>query len=126
MGKCAYGKSLRTVVQTVRGRLGRYDLIYTMCCRKNCKTCYGETRAVDLPMGHGPYWYLTVQVRGVPRRLYIGKVLDTTKYMGPDGRVDWPAIVAAKKARSEARRLAAEAKRLGNVVKGVFPVGNVG
>jgi hypothetical protein len=49
--------------------------------------------------GHGPYWYLIVPGGYRPTRVYIGKTLDTQRYVRDDGEVDWAAIKAMKKER---------------------------
>lgn len=63
-----------------KGRI--YELRRNSCGKRNCRTCRGRDAR------HGPYWYLCVPYGGKWRRIYIGKDLDTTKYIGQDGKVD--------------------------------------
>jgi len=79
-----------TVSQRLRSRGYTYELLWVNCGKPACRSCNGESRAVDLPRGHGPYWYLLAPCRGRPRRLYIGKNLDTSKFINPDGSICWP------------------------------------
>jgi hypothetical protein len=77
-----------------------YELRYTICHRRNCTTCYGRQEDYCGPPGHGPYWYLCVVHARRWTRIYIGKTLDTTKFILADGAIDWATI----KARATARR----------------------
>lgn len=73
------------------------------CGKLNCTKCGGEGRRTP---SHGPYWYLCAMRRGQWHRIYLGKELDTTKYVTPNGQVDWKAVNEARKGR----KLATEEK----------------
>lgn len=82
--------SNRTVVSgsfTHRGR--HYEQRYVDCGKVNCQRCGG---AGARHASHGPYWYLCVPRGRRWTRIYIGKELDTTKYIGPGGSVDWSKL----------------------------------
>lgn len=68
-----------------------YEYRYNRCGKKNCHVCYHRQADYSGPPGHGPYWYLCVTHRGRWRRLYIGKELDTQKFVLPNGSIDWEA-----------------------------------
>lgn len=71
-----------------------YELGRTDCGKSNCSGC-------SLPMGrkasHGPYWYLCAVRDGKWKRVYLGREIDSTKWILPDGQVDWAAIDAKKR-----------------------------
>lgn len=74
----------QAVVQSFpfHGRI--YELRKNSCGRKNCATCGGSRPA------HGPYWYMCISRKGKWRRIYIGKDLDTTKFITADGKIKLP------------------------------------
>jgi len=87
---------------TVAGRT--YELRRNRCGKHNCRTCYGPHLNGEHRPGHGPYWYLIiVHPRGV-RRIYVGKELNTQKFLLPDGTLD----PAAKNIGLASRRAPAE------------------
>jgi len=66
-----------------------YESRLNDCGKINCQKCGGDgTRAPS----HGPYWYLCVNMRGKWVRIYLGKELDTKKYVTPEGQIDWEAL----------------------------------
>jgi len=71
----------------VAGR--HYEARLNDCGKINCRKCGGAGRRHP---SHGPYWYLCVMSRGSWRRIYLGKDLDTTKYVDPTGHIDWAAV----------------------------------
>lgn len=73
---------------THQGR--HYEQRLVNCGKPNCSRC-SPPGHVSRP-SHGPYWYLCAQRGKRWRRVYIGKELDTTKYVDIDGHPDWPAI----------------------------------
>jgi len=85
----------RTValVQSIAIDGRRYQERMTRCGKSNCSRCYHLNRSF---YGHGPYWYMMVKIDRSWRRVYIGKILDTTKFVDADGRPDLSAIAAAR------------------------------
>lgn len=73
-----------------------YESRLNDCGKANCKRCGGTGKRHP---SHGPYWYMCVMSRGSWRRVYLGKELDTTKYVNGNGTVDWDAV--RKKRRSK-------------------------
>lgn len=71
----------KAVVESFKFQDRVYELRLNSCGKQNCRTCSGREPR------HGPYWYLCVPWGGKWRRIYLGKDLDTTKYIGPDGKV---------------------------------------
>jgi len=76
-----------------------YERKYVDCGKPNCGSC--NTASGSFP-SHGPYWYLCVPRAGKWTRIYLGKECDTTRYITPDGQIDWQAI----KNKPKRRRLA--------------------
>jgi len=74
-----------------------YEARLNDCGKVNCSKCGGAGRRTP---SHGPYWYLCVQSRGQWRRIYLGKELDTARFITSNGRVDWDAIKAARKKKN--------------------------
>lgn len=63
-----------------------YERSLVDCGKANCSRC----RTPDGRAGsHGPYWYMCATRKGRWRRVYIGKNLDTARFVLPDGHVDW-------------------------------------
>ena len=63
-----------------------YERQLVDCGKKNCSRCRTPTGRAG---SHGPYWYMCALWQGKWRRVYIGKNLDTTRFILPDGAVDW-------------------------------------
>lgn len=95
------------IVRTIPVANRTYEQRFNLCHRKNCHTCYGRQPDYAGPPGHGPYWYLCVTIRHRWTRIYIGKELDTTKYVLPDGSIDWATLAQRKKDRLKRTRGAA-------------------
>lgn len=85
------------LVDSFRQGRRHYEHRLVNCGKQNCGNCNppGKTSAPS----HGPYWYLCAQRRGRWRRVYLGKNLDTTRYIDKDGFVDWDAL-ARRRARN--------------------------
>lgn len=94
------------VVQRVAVGVRHYELRYNRCGKESCTVCYHRQADYAGRPGHGPYWYLSVARGRKWVRLYIGKELDTVKYIGGDGEIDW-SLVKKKKVGSKASRAAA-------------------
>ena len=58
-----------------------YVLRYVSCRSARCKRCVGGP-------AHGPYWYMLVHGFGRRLTVYIGRNLDTTKYVTDGGNFD--------------------------------------
>jgi hypothetical protein len=65
-----------------------YEQRRNRCGRRNCRTCYGPPGDQGRRPGHGPYWYLILSTRRGIRRVYIGKNLDTARFINPDGSIN--------------------------------------
>jgi len=65
-----------------------YEQRRNRCGRRNCQRCYGPPGDQGRRPGHGPYWYLILSTRRGIRRIYIGKDLDTTRHINPDGSIN--------------------------------------
>lgn len=66
-----------------------YEQRLVDCGKIACTKCGGDGARHP---SHGPYWYLCVSRGKRWTRLYIGKELDTRKFIGPDGSVDWSRV----------------------------------
>lgn len=86
------------IVKTIVVGIRTYECRYNRCGKKNCRVCYHRSPEYCGPPGHGPYWYLCITQKGRWRRLYIGKELDTAKFIKPDGAVDWTWYKMRRKA----------------------------
>jgi len=86
----------RMVEQLVHVGKRIYERRFQLCHRANCGTCYPQPGARAARPGHGPYWYLLARRGGKLRRIYIGKLLDTARYVLPDGEIDWAAVRARR------------------------------
>lgn len=73
----------------VNGR--RYISRFADCGKENCKRCGG---AGVRRASHGPYWYLCVTIDGRWVQIYLGKNLDTTRFVTAQGNIDTAAIAA--------------------------------
>lgn len=102
----------RMIVQTVEVGRRWYEQRYQLCHKKNCQVCYGEHHGIDMPPGHGPYWYMVTWKWPKRVRIYIGKELDTGRFIQQNGEIDWAAIAARRKARG-ARKAAVGETELG-------------
>jgi hypothetical protein len=57
------------------------------CCHKTaCRSCFVSGRWIP---SHGPYWYLCLPLGRKWIRVYLGKHLDTNRFRGPDGKIDY-------------------------------------
>ena len=68
----------------------------TTCGKPNCRKCATQNEGVK---GHGPYWYMCISMNGRWVRLYLGKILDTSRYRFPNGIIDWPWVKSKKRIR---------------------------
>lgn len=75
----------QAVVESFRFHERIYELRRNSCGKSNCTVCDGSRPA------HGPYWYMCVSLKGRWRRVYLGKQLDTTKFVDKDGNLKLPA-----------------------------------
>ncbi|MBA7695814.1 hypothetical protein ES703_104453 [subsurface metagenome] len=66
-----------------------YEQRFNDCGKINCNKCGGSGPRHP---SHGPYWYLCVLAKGAWRRIYLGKELDTTRFVNDDGTIDWAAV----------------------------------
>ena len=88
----------RRTVRTIVDRGVTYEQRFNTCGKKDCRRCNGlETE----PVGHGPYWYFCVCVKGRWIRIYLGKNLDTARFRTPKGDIDWAAVFASRRRRKE-------------------------
>ena len=92
------------IVRSVPLKTRRYELRYVECGKPNCRPCTRVNPNSPIPPGHGPYWYLIVTTQGTKRSIYIGKELDTMKFITPEGWIDWDAIKARDRARRDRRK----------------------
>lgn len=88
-----------TVANIVTVADRRYEQRFQQCHKINCSVCNGTISPNDQPQGHGPYWYLCFTLKGEWKRIYIGKNLDTQKFINADGSLDFAAIEARRTAR---------------------------
>ena len=57
------------------------------CCHKAlCHSCLVNGRWIP---SHGPYWYMCLPLGRRWIRVYLGKHLDTNRFRGKDGKVDY-------------------------------------
>jgi len=94
----------------LRVGLRTYELRYNRCHKKTCTVCYGRQFDYAGPPGHGPYWYLCFTHGSKWVRLYIGKILDTKKFIADDGGIDWDQVLDHRRARLITARNAAAAR----------------
>jgi len=92
-------------IQTVTLHNRSYELRLTRCGKRNCRVCYDRPPNSWRPPGHGPYWYLAFSsgINQQWRRIYIGKTLDTARFITPEGQIDFAAIDAARRVRRNKR-----------------------
>lgn len=74
----------KAVVESFRFHGRIYELRRNSCGKSNCTVCDGNRPA------HGPYWYVCISRRGRWRRVYIGKELDTSKFVNAAGVLEVP------------------------------------
>lgn len=74
----------KAVVESFRFHGRIYELRKNSCGKKNCTVCDGSRPA------HGPYWYVCISRHGRWRRVYIGKDLDTAKFVNDQGLLEIP------------------------------------
>lgn len=77
------------VVTVFREGRRTYERRYVDCGKTNCRRC---TTAAGRIASHGPYWYLCFARRGKWYRVYLGKILDTSRFITSAGDIDWNAI----------------------------------
>jgi hypothetical protein len=77
-----------------------YEQRYTCCHKENCKSCNPPNPDFSGPIGHGPYWYLCFRHGKGWTRVYLGKVLNTLKFVLADGSIDFESILAARARRA--------------------------
>lgn len=73
-----------------------YESRLVNCGKVNCQKCGGSGPRHP---SHGPYWYLCITHNGRWYRIYLGKDLDTTRFVTDRGNVDWPAIRAKRNSK---------------------------
>jgi hypothetical protein len=57
------------------------------CCHKVlCRSCFVHGKWIP---SHGPYWYLCLPLGHRWIRVYLGKHLNTNRFRGPDGKIDY-------------------------------------
>lgn len=91
------------VVATLHVGTRLYEQRMNRCGKTNCRVCGPRESESDRRPGHGPYWYLCVTRGSKWVRVYIGRELDTQRFVGKDGQVDWGQIRALRKEREERR-----------------------
>jgi hypothetical protein len=77
------------VLSTFKQAGRTYEQRLTDCGKPNCLRCGGSGPRVA---SHGPYWYLCVLMNHHWVRIYLGRELDTKRYIAPDGQIDWEAL----------------------------------
>ena len=93
------------VVQQVTVGIRLYEQRYTRCCKVNCRTCYGRQPDFCGAPGHGPYWYLCYRTDRGWQRVYIGKDLNTEKFILEDGSINHHELAGRRHARIRERDL---------------------
>ena len=75
----------------VRFRQGErvYEQTLVSCGKSGCWCRGRDGREIG---GHGPYWYLCGAQKGRWRKVYLGLTLNTSRYVTPDGLVDWAMV----------------------------------
>jgi hypothetical protein len=92
------------VLQVIDVGERHYELRYNRCGKSNCRVCVGAKELRPGPPGHGPYWYLCFTASGCWVRLYLGKELDTKRWVTAEGQVDYAAYKAEVRRRQVERR----------------------
>jgi len=98
------GETRATVTMFKEGHR-TYERRYIDCGKPNCRKC---TQPGGRVPSHGPYWYLCVPRKGKWFRQYLGKNLDTNKWIDKNGNVDWEAIKHARKHKQDTTDLDTE------------------
>jgi len=93
------GKSPATV-QILHLGMRTYELKYVYCGKKNCGKC---NRASGRYPSHGPYWYLCFFQNGKWHRIYLGKNLDTRKFICADGSINWQQLQERRRKKHQAK-----------------------
>lgn len=75
-----------------------YERTFVDCGKKGCSRCQGPH---GRKASHGPYWYMCASKNGKWRRIYIGFNLDTSRYINPNGSIDWN-LIAGRPTESKA------------------------
>jgi hypothetical protein len=66
-----------------------YESRLNDCGNLKCRRCGG---AGPRHPSHGPYWYLCVCINSKWVRIYLGKQLDTARFVDQVGGIDWEAV----------------------------------
>lgn len=77
-----------------------YERRWVDCGKPNCQRCTGPDRRIA---SHGPYWYLCIPRNKKWFRVYLGKNLDTQRFILENGRIDWDKIRRKPRAQPVAR-----------------------
>lgn len=87
-------------IESFTDRGVRYVKRFTYCTTPTCHACRSKTSGKRVPT-HGPYWYFIAYY--APKQhyqlVYIGRILDTSLYRTPDGKVDWQAYESRPRRR---------------------------
>jgi len=63
-----------------------YEQRFNCCHKTGCRSCLRSGRWIA---SHGPYWYLCLPLGRKWIRVYLGKHLDTNRFRGPNGKIDY-------------------------------------
>lgn len=105
--------SSSAVVTTFKQGKRTYERRYIDCGKQNCRRC---TTATGRVASHGPYWYLCFARKGKWFRVYLGKVLDTSRFITPAGDIDWDAIRDRRRTKEGDEGLSNEPPGQGDVI----------
>lgn len=72
----------------------RYESRLIDCGKIRCSRCGG---AGDRHPSHGPYWYLCFTHAGRWHRQYLGKTLDTNRFITSSGNLDMTALLGKRR-----------------------------
>lgn len=95
----------RSVFAAFKIGIRSYESKLNDCGKINCQRCGGDG---PRHASHGPYWYLCFPRKNKWYRIYLGKELDTTKFITADGNLDWEALRRRKSVRQATRLTNAE------------------
>ena len=88
----------KAVVASLKIGTRTYERRFVDCGKKNCRRC---NKLTHREASHGPYWYLCIPRNKRWLRIYIGKELDTSRFILEDGRPDWDLIRNKSKPRPQ-------------------------
>jgi len=92
-------KHTSAVVESFWVHNHRYISRYADCGKPNCKRC-GATGPRNA--SHGPYWYLCfTDEHGRWQQIYLGKTVDTSRFVTSQGNLDLAAIRAWRSRRRD-------------------------